>query len=127
MLTQPVNWDYQWGQIVGRAWADGDFKQRLLADPAAMLAEYDLAPPEGIRVELLQDPEWVPESTDEVLYLVLPGKPSDEELCEDELCTAGAAGGAKRCGCGGCGWCHHCHHCYCDWCGCHHPPRPDEN
>ena len=125
MLGQLVNWDYQWGQIVGRAWADDDFKQRLLADPAAVLKEYDLAPPAGLRIEVLEDPESVPESTDDVLYLVLPAKPSDEELSEDELCSVGGAVGVERCGCE---WCHRCHRCHCEWCGgCHHPPRPDEN
>jgi hypothetical protein len=125
MLGQPVNWDYQWGQIVGRAWADEGFKQRLLADPAAVLKEYDLAPPSGVNVELLQESDWVPESTDETLYLVLPVKPSDDELSEDELCSVGGAVAAKRCGCE---WCSRCHRCHCEWCGgCHHPPRPDEN
>jgi hypothetical protein len=124
MLGQPVNWDYQWSQIVGRAWADDEFKQRLLADPAAVLAEYDLAPPAGLRVELLEDTEWVPESTDEVLYLALPAKPSDEELSEDELCSVGGPAASRRCGCE---WCHRCYHCHCEWCrGCHHPPRPDD-
>jgi hypothetical protein len=128
MLGQLVNWDYQWGQIVGRAWADDEFKQRLLAETTAVLEEYDLAPPAGVRVELLQDAEWVPESTDDVLYLAMPARPSDEELSEDELCSIGGPETAKRCGgCGGCGGCHRCHHCYCDWCGgCHHPPRPDD-
>jgi hypothetical protein len=124
MLGQPVNWDYQWSQIVGRAWADDDFKERLVADPAAILREYDLAPPAGVRVELLEEFEAAPEDTDEVLYLVLPAKPSDEELNEDELCSVGGAVGAKRCGCE---WCHRCYHCHCEWCrGCHHPPRPDD-
>jgi hypothetical protein len=123
MLGQPVNWDYQWSQIVGRAWADEEFKERLLADPEAVLAEYDLAPPDGLRVEVIEDTEWVPESTDEVLYLALPAKPSDEELSEEELCSVGGPTTARRCGCS---WCHRCYHCHCEWCGCHHPPRPDE-
>jgi hypothetical protein len=124
MRGQPVNWDYQWGQIVGRAWADDGFKQRLLADPATVLRECDLAPAAGRRVEVLEDSEWTPESTDEVLYLTLPVKPSDEELSEEELCSVGGSPGVNRCGCD---WCHRCHHCHCDWCGCHHPPKPDDD
>ena len=54
MLGQPVNWDYQWGQVVGRAWADREFKERLLANPVAVLEEYDLAPPVNV-----QDGRWV--------------------------------------------------------------------
>jgi len=125
MLGQLVNWDYQWGQIVGRAWADDDFKRRLLADPARVLAEYGLAQPAGRRIEILEDPSWVPECTAEVLYLGLPGKPSDDDLSEDDLCSVGGVEAADRCGCE---WCHRCSRCHCEWCGgCHHPPRPDEN
>src|ERR1700734_622580 len=98
MLRQSVNWDYQWGQIVGRAWADDDFKQRLLADPARALKEYDL-PPAGLRIEVLDNPDRVPEDTDGVMHLVLPGKPSAAELCEDELCSVGSAVAVDRCGC----------------------------
>jgi hypothetical protein len=125
MLGQTVNWDYQWGQIVGRAWADEEFKERLIADPVTVLAEYDLTPPAGVHVEVLEDPLWVPENTAEVLYLVLAEKPSNEELSEDDLCSVAGVEAASRCGCE---WCHRCHHCYCGWCGgCHHPPRPDED
>lgn len=124
MLRQSVNWDYQWGQIVGRAWADDDFKQRLLHNPAGVLKEYDLPPPDGFRIEVFEDPTQVPENNDGVMHLVLPGKPSAAFLSEDDLCSVGAPVGADRCGCG---WCHHCEHCgYSGWCGgCHHPPTPD--
>jgi len=123
MLEQLVNWDYQWGQIVGRAWTDGDFKQRLLANPAGALQEYEVVLPAGLRVEVLDTPGRVPESTSEVVYLVLPARPSDEDLSEDELCSVGGAVAADRCGCE---WCR-CHRCRCEWCGgCHHPPGPDE-
>jgi hypothetical protein len=123
MLGQSVNWDYQWSQIVGRAWADDDFKQRLLAEPAVVLEEYDLAQPAGLRVEVHEEPAGAPPSTDDVLRLVLPAKPSEEELSEEDLCGVGGDGAFAycwcrcRCGCGGC---------RCGRCGCHHPPKPDE-
>jgi hypothetical protein len=119
MLGQTVNWDYQWSQVVGRAWADADFKRRLLADPAGVLEEYDLAPPAGLRVEVHEEPAWAPPNTDDVLHLVLPPRPSEDELSEDDLCGVGGGGAFARCycrcRCGGCGRC-----------GCHHPPMPDE-
>jgi hypothetical protein len=125
MLKNSINWDYQWGQIVGRAWADNDFNQRLLADPAGVLKEYDLPPPPGVRIEVLEDPDRVPEDTDGVMHLVLPGKPSAAELCEDELCSFGSAVAVARCGCGGCG-CRGCGGCGgCVWC--YHSPEPNEN
>ena len=129
MLGQLDSWDYQWGQIVARAWGDDDFKQRLLADPASVLAEYDLVAPAGLCVEVLDDPEVLPEDTAEVQYLVLPARPSDEDLSEDELCSVGGAVAAERCGCEWCRCtrCHRCEWCSCERCRCHHPPRPGED
>jgi hypothetical protein len=124
MLGQQVNWDYQWAQVVGRAWADNAFKQRLLADPVGTLREYDLAPLDSRRLEVLENPERVPENTAEVLYLVLPVKPSDADLYEEDLTSGDGPMGAARCWCGE--WCR-CHRCHCEWCGgCHHPPKPEE-
>jgi hypothetical protein len=128
MLRQSVNWDYKWSQIVGRAWADDNFKKRLLANPAGALNEYDLPSPAGLRIEVLDNPNRVPEDTDGVMHLVLPGKPSAAELSEDELCSVGGSGAVNRCGCEDCHRCEQCHRCHCEWCGgCHHPPKPDEN
>jgi hypothetical protein len=119
MFKQSVSWDYQWGQIVGRAWADHDFNQRLRADPAGVLKEYDLPPPAGLRIEVVEGPDRIPEDTDGVVHLVLPCKPSAAELCEDELCSMGAVA-AARCGCGGCHSCGRCGACgacvACVWC-----------
>jgi hypothetical protein len=119
MYKQSDNWDYQWGQIVGRAWADDEFSQRLLADPISVLTEYDLSPPAGLRVKVLANPERVPEDTAGVMQLVLPGKPSVAELSEEDLCSMGGPVGADRCGCGGCG-CGRCGGCgacgACVWC-----------
>jgi hypothetical protein len=61
----------QWGQVVARAWTDEGFKQRLLADPKAALAEQGLAVPAGVAVQ-------VHEATPAVLHLVLPPPPSDK-------------------------------------------------
>ena len=66
----------KWGQIVARAWREPAYKQRLMADPAAVLREEGLAVPAGQQVRLV-------ENTDQVLHLVLPQKPrdlSDEQL-----------------------------------------------
>jgi hypothetical protein len=125
MLKQSVNWDYQWGQIVGRAWADDAFNGRLRSDPVGVLQEYDLSPPAGLRIEVLESPDRVPEDTDDVMHLVMPDKPSTAELSEDDLCSGnGGAVAGERCGCGGC---HHCGGCggcaACVWC--YHSPEPD--
>ncbi len=71
------DFEYQWGQLVARAWADPAFKARLLADPAAVLEENGLAPA-GKQFKVVED-------TDEVVHLVLPGRPGPQELSEEEL------------------------------------------
>ena len=131
MSKKSNNWDYQWGQVVGRAWADDDFNQRLRADPAGVLKEYDLPPPAGLRIEVLEDTDRVPEDTDGVMYLVLPGKPSAAELSEEELCNVGGAVAAARCGCHGCHSCGGCGGCgaarpVCGASSCFGPTRPDQ-
>jgi hypothetical protein len=128
MFKPSANWDYQWGQIVGRAWADDGFNQRLRADPAGVLKEYDLPLPAGLRIEVLEDTDLVPEDTDGVMHLVLPGKPSAAELSEDDLCSVGGPVAVARCGCGGCHACGACRACRacgaCVWC---YQSPPDSN
>jgi hypothetical protein len=126
MSKKSSNWDYQWGQIVGRAWADDSFNQRLRSDPAGVLSEYGLPPfvdekGAGLRIEVLDGhPDRNPEDTDGVMHLVLPGKPSAAELSEEDLCSAGGPVAVARCGgggchsCGGCGGCGGCAACI--WC-----------
>ena len=120
MLGKPCNWDYQWAQIVGRAWADGNFKQRLFENPLSVLQEYELELPPDRRVQVLDDEGAILEDCNDVHYLLLPARPSDDELSDDDLVSAGGAVAVERCG-----WCHRCHRCYCGWC--HHPPKPDDD
>jgi hypothetical protein len=62
------DFEYQWSQLVARAWADPAFKARLLADPAAVLKENGLQVPAGMQVQVVED-------TDKVLHLPLPSAP----------------------------------------------------
>jgi len=70
-----------WGRIVAQAWQDDAFKQRLLADPAAVLQEHDVRVPPGSEVKVFED-------TAQVHHLALPRKPdaagelSDEDLAQ---------------------------------------------
>jgi hypothetical protein len=65
------------GQIIGKAWADDAFKQRLLTDTMAVLRE------EGIEVQPNVEVRAV-EQTKNLVYLVIPQKPkphfTDEKL-----------------------------------------------
>jgi len=65
------------GQVLAKAWADEEFKARLLADPAAVLREEGLPIPQGIEVRAV-------ENTDTVMYLTIPPKPG-EELSDEQL------------------------------------------
>lgn len=96
----------QWGQIVARAWADDEFKARLLAQPKVVMREYGLEIDPGVEVSVVED-------TEAVRHFVLPPNPTGD-LSEEELSpVAGAdsfSGFSGRCGrCGGCG---------CGRCGC---------
>lgn len=69
----------KWTDIVTKAWADEQFKQRLLADPASVLKENGVTVPAGLTVNVI-------ENTDVVYNLILPLKPRQAtELTEDEL------------------------------------------
>jgi Nitrile hydratase, alpha chain len=71
----------QWGQVVARAWSDETFKQRLLAEPKAVLAEAGLPIPPNVTV-------LAHEATPTHLHLVLPSPPQGrdgDKLTEAEL------------------------------------------
>jgi hypothetical protein len=65
-------------QVVARAWIDDVFKYRLLSDPAKMLRAEGVGIPEGVEVRILED-------TDTVLHVVLPMKPSIQELTQEQV------------------------------------------
>jgi hypothetical protein len=64
--------------ILRRATEDPAFRQRLVADPAAVLREQGLPLPAGLELRVL-------EATDQVSYLVLPRQSADGELSDAEL------------------------------------------
>lgn len=72
---QTVN---QWGQIVAKAWQDDKFKNRLLAEPAAVFQEFGVEVPAGVQLRVV-------ENTDQVVHLTLPAEPREGELSDDDL------------------------------------------
>ncbi len=58
-----------WAKIVAQAWADADYKARLLADPAAVLKEAGLDLPAGVDLRVV-------ENTANLAHFVLPAPPS---------------------------------------------------
>ena len=60
-------------KIVARAWADEEFKQRLLSDPRSVLDEHGIDVPKGIEFKVV-------ESTSTSVYLVIPPRPGPLEV-----------------------------------------------
>jgi hypothetical protein len=83
MATDPAQrqeYAKQWGQLVARAWSDEAFKQRLLAEPAAVLAEQGIPVRPGVEVR-------VHENSATAFHLVLPPSPPsvNRELSDEDL------------------------------------------
>jgi hypothetical protein len=64
------DWAKLYGQLMVKAWQDETFKQRLLGDPKATLAEHGIPVPAGHEVRVL-------ENSPQVTHLVLPPKPDE--------------------------------------------------
>ncbi len=62
----------KWAVCVAKAWADDDYKKRLMSDSSAVLKEEGFAVPEGMRIKVL-------ENTHEVFHMVLPQAPDSAE------------------------------------------------
>ena len=84
VIAGQENWK-KWSRLVVQAWGDDKLKQRLIANPAAVLQEH------GIEVSGRE--VRVVENTEKVSYLVLPAKPVGDvtELTSGQL-TAVAGG-----------------------------------
>ena len=59
-----------WARVVAKAWADEEYKRRLLADPAAVAREEGVPVPEGLTLKVVED---VPGTR----TLVLPPQPAE--------------------------------------------------
>jgi hypothetical protein len=57
-------------RVIAKAWADEAYKQRLITDAVAVLAEEGIAVPEGVSVRVVEDSE-------DVRTIVLPPVPTD--------------------------------------------------
>jgi len=71
-------------QIIAKCWSDEAFKEKLIADPHATLVAEGVEIPEGVNINVLTN-------TADTNYLVIPAKPDDVELSDEDL--DGVAGG----------------------------------
>jgi len=86
-VPQSADWELKWELLVADAWADPALKKRLLENPAVVLKERGITVPEGVQVKVVED-------SDKVEHLVIPTRPAEGELSEQELSSV--AGGHCR-------------------------------
>ena len=73
-------------QLFAACWKDEALKARFMADPKAVLAEYDMPVPDGIDVKVV-------ENADDCVHITLPAPPAGHmNLSDDDL--SNAAGGS---------------------------------
>ena len=83
----------QLADLFAACWKDEALKQRFMADPKAVLAEYGMDVPDGMDVNVV-------ENTDTTVHITMPASPSGVmDLSDDEL--SDAAGGGPPCNDGG--------------------------
>ena len=72
-------------QLFAACWKDEALKARFMADPKAVLAEYDMPVPDGMDVKVV-------ENSDNTVHITMPIAPDgNHELSDEEL--SAAAGG----------------------------------
>ena len=72
-------------QLFAACWKDEALKARFMADPKAVLAEYDMPVPDNLDVKVV-------ENADDCVHITLPAPPAGGmDLSDDEL--SNAAGG----------------------------------
>ena len=72
-------------RLFAACWKDEALKARFMADPKAVLAEYDMPVPDNLDVKVV-------ENADDCVHITLPAPPAgDHDLSDDEL--SNAAGG----------------------------------
>lgn len=66
-------------RLIVKAWEDETFKQELLSNPKAVIEkELGIKMPEGVEYQVFEE-------TANRCYMVLPAKPSEGELSDEEL------------------------------------------
>jgi hypothetical protein len=75
-------------KVIAKAWADDEFKARLVGEPVRTLREEGVDIPGDVEIRVVED-------TAEVRHFLLPEKPRDEELWVEEM--AGITSLSRNC------------------------------
>jgi hypothetical protein len=65
----------RYAKIIARAWSEPEFKKRLLNDPVSVLEEYQLAPPPGKKIVVVETDKAKGREAD-TFYFVLGAPPT---------------------------------------------------
>ncbi len=91
-------------KVIGKAWADSDFKASLISDPHATFAALGVHWPDHYDLEFYDDPsakigDWstVGKGQTAVLRIPIPPAPADGVVSADDLAAVGGAGGCCCC------------------------------
>ena len=76
----------QLADLFAACWKDEALKQRFMADPKAVLAEYGMDVPDGMAVNVV-------ENTDTTVHITMPAPPSPHQHLSDEELSNAAGGG----------------------------------
>lgn len=79
-----------YGKAVARAWSDNAYREQLLSDPKAALAEVGAEPPPGIELSVV-------ENTPDRMHLILPVRPAEGEVGDAQLAAVAGGIGAAPC------------------------------
>ena len=82
----------QLAALFAACWKDEALKQRFMADPKAVLAEYGMDVPDGMAVNVV-------ENTDTTVYITMPAPPSGFMNLSDEELGDAAGGGSNGISC----------------------------
>lgn len=83
LLREGPEFQKRMSELIARAWADHEYKSRLLKDPKATLKDAGLDAPEEVEVVFLED-------THQRKHLVLPSPPQMRDLSDTDLARIAA-------------------------------------
>lgn len=81
-----------WKKVVAKAWADPEWKARLLADPAEVLREEGVNVPDGLKIRVMEELPGV-------RTFILPREPEGAWDAEKLERKKAAHGGPRSCIC----------------------------
>jgi hypothetical protein len=99
-MSEVDKWQTTMPRVIGKAWSDPAFESLLLSNPKEALGQFDLDPPDGMDVKIVQgtsgDVAWSVENVNNapVYTLTIPQKPAG---VSDEALAVGDSDGITIC------------------------------